>query len=94
MVTLRDVAREAGVSIATVSRVLRGVGYRDEETARRVEAAAQKLNYIADATAQHLRKGRSNVVGVIVSDIHNQFYNVTLCGIPAQAAGIFHADHL
>ncbi|MGC9317575.1 MAG: LacI family DNA-binding transcriptional regulator [Armatimonadota bacterium] len=65
-VTLRDVAEEAGVSVSTVSRVLRGEpGWIGENTASAVREAAERLGYHRDLRARSLRTGTSDLVGVI-----------------------------
>ncbi|QMV43099.1 LacI family DNA-binding transcriptional regulator [Cohnella cholangitidis] len=65
--TLRDVAKEAGVSVATVSYVLNNVSKQTipEETKQRVFAAASKLNYVQNLTAKALSLGKTNVLGVL-----------------------------
>ncbi|WP_372629302.1 LacI family DNA-binding transcriptional regulator [Cohnella sp.] len=65
--TLRDVAKEAGVSVATVSYVLNNVSTQTipEETRQRVFAAASKLHYVQNLTAKALSLGKTNVLGVL-----------------------------
>lgn len=65
--TLRDVAKEAGVSVATVSYVLNNVSKQSitEETKQRVYAAANKLNYVQNLTAKALSLGKTNVLGLL-----------------------------
>lgn len=78
MVTLRDVAREVGTSESTVSRVVRNRGNVKPELRELVQQACDRLGYIPDFSAQSLRNGKSNTIGIIVSDINNHFYNSTL----------------
>ena len=80
MATLKDIATKAGVSTATASRALRKIGYVSEETHARVENASNELKYIVDNNARQLRKGTSNLIGIIVSDIRNPFYHYVLSG--------------
>ncbi|MFC6644618.1 LacI family DNA-binding transcriptional regulator [Granulicella cerasi] len=68
------VAKRAGVSSATVSRVLNYPQKVREETAQRVRDAIRELEYIPNNSARSLRSGRSNVYGLIVSDIRNPFF--------------------
>lgn len=68
------VARKAGVSTATVSRVLNSSNKVREDTAARVRAAIEDLNYRPNSSARCLRSGRSNLYGIIVSDIRNPFF--------------------
>ncbi|MDH2424258.1 LacI family DNA-binding transcriptional regulator [Sphaerisporangium sp. TRM90804] len=75
MVTLEDVARDAGVSLATASRVLNGSTRQVGADMRaRVESAAARLGYRVDATAQTLARGASNVVGLIVQDLTDHYF--------------------
>ena len=72
--TLEDVARAAGVSRMTVSRVLNGRGGASAETQRRVLMAAESLDYRPNAFARSLKSRRSNTIGFIVPDICNPFF--------------------
>ncbi|MGF7144879.1 DNA-binding LacI/PurR family transcriptional regulator [Anaerotaenia torta] len=78
MVTLRDVAREVGTSVSTVSRVVRNSGHVNDELQERIHQACDRLGYIPNSNAKNLRNGKSNTIGIIVSDINNYFYNITL----------------
>lgn len=73
-VTLKDVARRAGVSYATVSRVLAGKPNIREETITKVKEAADALGYKPNRTARYLQAQRSKIIGVIVSDIQYDFF--------------------
>lgn len=73
-VTLSDLAREAGTSPSTASRALRGEGYVSHATRTRLLAAAERLGYVPNASAQSLKQRTSRVIGVVVSDLANQFY--------------------
>jgi DNA-binding LacI/PurR family transcriptional regulator len=72
--TIRDVANLAGVSTATVSRVLAGIGNPKAETAQSVLRAVQELDYRPSAVARSLRMRRTNTFGLIVTDIQNPFF--------------------
>ncbi len=72
--TLRDVARRAGVSVTTVSNVVRGWPYISDATRARVERAILELHYSPDPIAQGLRTGRTQVIGFIVPDIANPHF--------------------
>jgi LacI family transcriptional regulator len=65
VVTLYDVARRAGVSIATVSRVLHGQGPVRDSTRARVRAAIEELGYVPDGAAQSLARNRKDVIGLV-----------------------------
>lgn len=73
-ITIRDVAREAGVSVATASRALGNYGYVSEEARRRVLEAARKLNYNHNLVAKSLRTRRTFTIGYLLPDITNPFY--------------------
>jgi LacI family transcriptional regulator len=74
MATIRDVAKLAGVSVATVSRVLNQNGYVNEETEKRVRRAIKELNYKPNEVARTLFKKTSKTIGLIVPDISNPFF--------------------
>jgi len=67
-VTIRDVAREAGVSVTTVSDALSGGGRLTDLTRAKVAAVADKLGYIPNPSARHLRKGRTGTIGLYFPD--------------------------
>jgi DNA-binding LacI/PurR family transcriptional regulator len=74
MVSIKDVAIAAGVSTATVSRVLADKPYVRGEVRDRVMAVVKELNYSPNRVARNLRSRKSNVIGLIVSDIENPFF--------------------
>lgn len=74
MVSIRDVANKAKVSVATASRALNGSGYCSEKNKKLIEKAAQELGYIPNQYGRTLKDGSSNVVGIIVSDTTNEYY--------------------
>jgi LacI family transcriptional regulator, repressor for deo operon, udp, cdd, tsx, nupC, and nupG len=78
---ITDVARSAGVSVATVSRALRGLPNVSAETRERVMAAAEQLQYTASPLAAALVTGRTRSVGVIVADTDRWFFVEVLRGI-------------
>ncbi|MFY1692021.1 LacI family DNA-binding transcriptional regulator [Plantactinospora sp. WMMB782] len=82
-VTLMDVARQAGVSVATASRVLNGNGARQvrADLTDRVLAAAAALDYSANTPAQAMARGRTNVVGLLVHDIADPFFSSIAAGV-------------
>ena len=73
-VTSRDVARLAGVSQPTVSRALRDDPRVSDETKRRVREASALLNYVPSEVGRALSSGRTRRVGLLVTDIDNEFY--------------------
>jgi len=90
MVGVQQVAEEARVSIATVSRALAGVPTVDPELARRVRAAAERLGYRPNRLAGAFRKQTTQTVGVIVPNITNPFFPAVLQSADRQlrAAGL------
>lgn len=74
MSTIKDVAREAGVSLMTVSRVINGTGQVKQNTVERVNGAIQKLGYRPNLLAKSLAKGKSKTIGIISSNMYNQAY--------------------
>lgn len=71
---IKDVAKEAGVSTATVSHVINETKFVSNETRTRVLEAINKLNYYPNAYAQTLASGRSKMLGLLISDISNPFF--------------------
>lgn len=72
--SIKDVAREAGVSIATVSRVLNDIDVVNEETKKKVVDAIKKLGYRPNIVARSLKTQRTKTIGILVPDISSQFY--------------------
>ncbi|CAM3602318.1 LacI family DNA-binding transcriptional regulator [Deinococcus frigens] len=101
-VTLMHVAREAGVSPSTVSRILNGTANVTPDKRERVEAVIHRLNFTPNVQAQALANGRSFSVGVLTQNISSPFYGETLAGIerglegssyhPLVVSGHWHAE--
>ena len=72
--TIRDVARDAGVSVGTVSRVINGQPYVTAEIQQRVQEAMRRLNYRPNAVAQSMRTRATRAVGFIIVDIANPVF--------------------
>lgn len=83
-VTIDDVAREAGVSIATVSRVLNKTGPVAEATAARVEEAVAALHYVPHAGARGLAGGQRRTIGLIFPGLADEFLSELLKGVERQ----------
>ncbi|ERJ12986.1 alanine racemase protein [Haloplasma contractile SSD-17B] len=81
MANIKQVAKEANVSVATVSRVINNKGYVNEETRKLVEKAIKELNYVPNEFARSLYKKTSKSIGVIVPHLNNPFYYGVLEGI-------------
>ncbi|MBO2520179.1 MAG: LacI family transcriptional regulator [Firmicutes bacterium] len=85
-VTLRDVARAAGVSINTASRALNGKPDVSEATRARVQAVAAQLDYRPNQVARGLRQQKTATLGVVVADLANPFFAEVAEGIERTAA--------
>jgi LacI family transcriptional regulator, galactose operon repressor len=90
-VTIRDVAREAGVSVATVSRVLNDSGPVSEAARVRILEIAGRLRYAPNEAARTLISSRTSALGVILPDLHGEFFSEVIRGLDqaAKASG-FH----
>jgi LacI family transcriptional regulator len=86
-VTIANVAAAAGVSKATVSRVMNDVPTVAPDIAHKVREIAGRLGYLPSVTAQNLSRGRTGTVGVLVPDLANPVYTVVLKAIAAAAGG-------
>lgn len=83
--TIADVARHAGVSTATVSRVLNATGAVDKETASRVRASVEALDYVPHAAARTLASRRTNTLGFLLPEISGAFFHPMLRGVETAA---------
>lgn len=81
MATILDVARKAGVSAITVSRVINNSGYVSEKTRAQVEAAIAELKYVPNRLAQSLRQKQTDTLALLVSDITNPFWTTVARGV-------------
>ena len=89
MATLQEVAKRAGVSPITVSRVVNQTGYFSGATRERVQQAVAELGYMPNTLARSLRSKRTNTLGLILTDITNPFFTTLARGVEdaASAAG-------
>ncbi len=83
--TMKEVARRAGVSPATVSRVLNKTSYIAPKTAKRVLEVVRQLNYIKNVHARRLATGRSDLFGLVLSEIANPYFPEIIRGFQAAA---------
>lgn len=83
--TMKDVALRAGVSPATVSRVLNNTQYIADETKKRVLDVVDELNYHKNVHARRLATGRSDLFGLVISDITNPFFPEVIRGFQSAA---------
>ncbi|MCR5153613.1 MAG: LacI family transcriptional regulator, partial [Lachnospiraceae bacterium] len=84
MVTIKDVARESGVAISTVSNVLNNVGNVSEETTARVLKVVEKLKYIPNVNAKYLKSNKKNTIGLFLSSIQGDFYRQLIQAVHLQ----------
>jgi LacI family transcriptional regulator len=84
--TIRDVARRADVSVASVSRALNGLDNVRKETRERVIAAANELGYVPHAGARSLSLARAHAIGVVLPDLHGEFFSEIVRGMDREAS--------
>ena len=84
-ITIREVAKMAGVSTATVSHAFKSTGRVTSETRRRVLGIARQLKYYPNRNARSLAARTSRTMGIIVSDIENPFFAVAIRSFEDQA---------
>lgn len=80
-ISIKDVAKEAKVSIATVSRVLNGIEVVNEDTQKRVRGAVEKLGYRPNIIARSLKTQKTRTIGILIPDISNSLYPEIVRGI-------------
>ena len=85
MVTIKDVARQANVSVATVSRVFSGANVVREETSRRIRDVAARLRYSPHGGARSLITSKTHTLGVLLPDLYGEFFSEIIRGIDAAA---------
>jgi LacI family transcriptional regulator len=82
-VTIRDVARQAGVSVATVSRYINRNTPVSAEVSERLDRVMSDLRYVPHAAARHLASRKTRVVGLLLNNLHNDFFVPLLNGVEA-----------
>jgi DNA-binding LacI/PurR family transcriptional regulator len=82
-VTIRDVARQAGVSVATVSRYINRNATVSPRVAKRLDVVLSELKYVPHAAARHLASRKTRVVGLLLNNLHNDFFVPLLNGVEA-----------
>ena len=89
MATIYEVSSLAGVSLATVSRVINNNTRVSDKTRQKVEDAMAELGYRPNSIAQSLASNRTNSIGILVSELHGDFFGQMMAGIEAElrAAG-------
>ena len=90
-VTIRDVARLAGVSVATVSRLLNASAPVRDETRTRVLQLAKELRFAPNSAARSLSRQRAGALGVILPDLYGEFFSELLRGIDQEAQRAHHS---
>ena len=72
---IKDVARRAGVGVATVSRVINNSGYVSEETKDKIEKAMKELDYMPNELARNLFRNKSGIIAVLVPALEHPFFS-------------------
>ncbi len=90
--TIKEVARRAGVSIATVSRVFNNTGPVETQTRARVRAAATELHYVPNALGRNLSRRRTDAIGLLLPDLFGEFFSEVIRGADETAQS--HGYHL
>ena len=85
MATLKDVAKETGLTVSTVSRVLNNRGYISSNTREKVYDAMKRLNYQPNELARSLSKQTTNTIGVIVPHIDHPYFARLLSSLETAA---------
>jgi len=85
VVTIKDVAREAGVSVATVSRALNGSASVTAQTRRRIAGVAARLRYVPHGAARSLVTRRTQTVGALLPDLFGEFFSELIRGVDVAA---------
>jgi LacI family transcriptional regulator len=83
--SIKEVALKAGVSVATVSRVINGTGPVAQETRLRIQDAIDKLRYVPHGAARSLITNQTDTVGVLLPDLHGEFFSEVIRGIDLAA---------
>ncbi|MDF2540608.1 MAG: alanine racemase [Herbinix sp.] len=84
MVTIKDVAKESGVAISTVSNVLNNVDIVSPETRKKVLEAVEKLKYVPNMNAKILKSNRKNTIGLFLSSIQGDYYRMLMQAVHLQ----------
>ncbi len=84
MVTIKDVAKEAGVAISTVSNVLNNVDIVSDEKKQKVLAAVEKLKYVPNMNAKLLKSNKKNTIGLFLSSVQGDFYRMLIQAVHLQ----------
>lgn len=84
--TIRDVAHRAQLSVATVSRALNGFENVSDHARERIAAAVKELGYVPHAGARSLSLARSNAVGIVLPDLHGEFFSEIVRGMDREAS--------
>jgi LacI family transcriptional regulator len=84
--TIRDVAKRAQMSVATVSRALNGFDNVSEQARERIANAVKELGYVPHAGARSLSLARNNAIGVVLPDLHGEFFSEIVRGMDREAS--------
>lgn len=87
-VTIKDVAREAGVAISTVSNALNDSDLVNDETKKRILAVADRMNYVPNLTGRHLKSRKSHMLGFLTSSIGGDYFTVLMEAMSSQCSDL------
>ncbi len=84
-ITIKEVAARAGVSIATVSRVINNSGVVHQQTRDAIMLAAKELQYVPNVSARNLSRSKTDTIGLLLPDLHGEFFSEVIRGVDQTA---------
>jgi LacI family transcriptional regulator len=84
-ITIKEVAKRAGVSIATVSRVMNNSGNVTDRTREAIMQAAKDLQYVPNVSARNLSRSKTDTIGLLLPDLHGEFFSEVIRGVDQRA---------
>ena len=81
MTNIRDIAKQSGYSVTTVSRYLNQNGYVSEAAAQKIKEVITKLDYVPNSIARDLSIGQTSTIGVVVPHMHHPYFTQLVAGI-------------
>ncbi len=89
-ITIKEVAERAGVSIATVSRVINNSGIVTQQTREAIMLAAKELQYVPNVSARNLSRSKTDTIGLLLPDLHGEFFSEVIRGVDQTAQQSHH----
>lgn len=81
MTNIRDIAKKSGYSASTVSRFLNQTGYVSQSAKQAIQQVIDELDYVPNALARDLSKGKSNTIGIVIPQMQHPFFTELINGI-------------